>query len=123
MLHGDARTPDQPYSSLCSLLPIQVHAPAEDFLLLSYATSLSERSLFVLTSRPLPVGTEVLLNLQPHNSGDRLVVKGKVQRFHSGPGPKGMEMELQPLEEEEGSRRLVRLIDRFFAKKRTQASQ
>ena len=115
-LRGDPETPDRPYRSLSSLLPIQVHAPAEDFLLLSYATNLTEESLFVLASRSLPIGTDVLLNLQPHHTAERLLVKGKVQRFHSGPGPKGMEMTLQPPEEEEGTKRLVRLINRFFTK-------
>jgi Tfp pilus assembly protein PilZ len=118
---GETRNLEQPYGSLGSLLPVQVHAPTEDFLLLSYATNLSPESLFVLTSRPLPVGTEVLLNLQPHQSSERLMVKGRVHHFHSGPGPKGMEMSLQPIEEEEGSRKLGRLIARFFSKAEQQA--
>ena len=93
-------------------LSVQVHAPSENFLLLSYATRLSRDGIFVRASRPLPLGTEVRLDLHSHGDSERVSTFGKVIRVQDGPGMKGMEM---AFEAANGSRSeaLTRLLDRF----------
>lgn len=94
-------------------LSVQVHAPSENFLLVSYATGLSPDGLFVRASRTLPLGTRVRLALNANHSGDESVVTyGKVIRVHDGPGTRGMEM---AFESANGSKspELNRLLNRF----------
>ena len=97
---------------LGSALSVQVHAPAENFLLLSYATGLSSRGLFVRASRPLPTGTEVRLDLNSHGEQERVVAYGKVIRIHDEPGNRGMEMAFDSSRTDEEPQ-LQQLVSRY----------
>ena len=101
-----------PRSHAGSALSVQVHAPSENFLLMSYATGLSHDGIFVRASRPLPLGTEVRLDLHSRGDSERIVTFGKVIRVHDEPGMRGMEM---AFEAANGSRSaaLDRLLDRI----------
>ena len=81
-------------------------------MLLSYATGLSTNGIFVRASRPLPLGTEVRLDLHSHGESERVVTRGKVIRVNNEPGRRGMEMSF---EASNGSRcgELDRLLARF----------
>ncbi|MBW2733894.1 MAG: PilZ domain-containing protein [Deltaproteobacteria bacterium] len=72
-------------------LAVQVHAPAEDVLLFTYAMNISHRGVYVRANRPLPQGASVSLDLQPSTPTERLTVKGVVVRVVDQEGsPRGM---------------------------------
>ncbi len=111
MVSGRSKTQPDRRSHPGSALSVQVHAPSENFLLLSYATGLSQDGLFVRASRPLPEGTEVRLALHSHGDSEQVVTHGKVILVHDEPGQRGMEMAFKA----NGSRcaALDRLLDRL----------
>lgn len=112
MPNGLPKVQLNPRSHTGSALSVQVHAPSENFLLLSYATGLSHDGIFVRASRPLPLGTEVRMDLHSHGDTERIVTFGTVIRVHDEPGRRGMEM---AFEAANGSRSaaLDSLLDRI----------
>ena len=112
MSRPTARAQNQPAAATGAGLSVQVHAPSENFLLLSSATGVSRDGVFVRASRPLPLGTEVRLDLSSHGDAERVSTFGKVIRVQDGPGVRGMEMAFM---QANGARSeaLARLLDRF----------
>lgn len=96
------------------MLSVQLHAPSEDVLLLTYATDLSDCGVFVRANRPLPLGTRVKLQLQ-QTRGERIVVAAEVVRVPPE-GPRGMGLSF--VDTDEGIREGIgRLIGRCGAEK------
>ena len=84
---------------VCCSLAVQVHAPSEDVLLFTYATNMSQDGIYVRANRPLPVGTEVNLDLHPHATSERVRVAGRVVRVTEvgTKEPRGMGVCFAPL--------------------------
>ncbi len=112
MSKPSAREQNKRAATSAAGLSVQVHAPSENFLLLSSATGVSRDGVFVRASRPLPLGTEVRLDLSSHGEADGVSTFGTVIRVQDGPGVRGMEM---AFEQANGARSeaLARLLDRF----------
>jgi uncharacterized protein (TIGR02266 family) len=92
-------------------LSVQLHAPSEDVLLLTYATDLSPAGVFVRANRPLPVGTCVRLELQPDRA-EHVAIEGTVVRVaNERGGPRGMGLCFVPADEE-ASAQLKRMFER-----------
>ncbi|MCA9668887.1 MAG: PilZ domain-containing protein [Myxococcales bacterium] len=85
---------------------MQVHAPTEDVLLLTYALNLSTAGAFVRANRPLPVGTKVRVELCRQR--ERISLEGVVVRVEGEPRGMGMRFDLDASSESA----LERLVDR-----------
>lgn len=113
-LDGPTSTEQRRQPRVSCTLSVQVHAPAEDVLLFTYATNLSSTGLFVRANRPLPVGTRVNLELQPQSMSERLSLEGLVVRAAdaaaAGPRGMGLSFEARSLDDQ---RLLRRLLQRF----------
>lgn len=95
-------------------LAVQVHAPAEDVLLFTYATNISAEGVYVRANRPLPEGVYVSLDLQPGAPGEHLKIKGVVVRtVEDLRRPRGMGIAfVEPQERElEALQRLIARLD------------
>ena len=93
------------------VLSVQLHAPSEDVLLLTYATDFSPAGVFVRANRPLPVGTRVRLELQPDRA-ERVAIEGTVVRVATEVGgPRGMGLCFVPADEA-ASTQLRRMFER-----------
>jgi uncharacterized protein (TIGR02266 family) len=93
------------------VLSVQLHAPTEDVLLLTYATDFSPAGVFVRANRPLPVGTRVRVELQP-DRGQRVAIEGTVVRVaNEVGGPRGMGLCFVPADEA-ASMELERMFER-----------
>ena len=100
--------------SSCAL-SVQLHAPSEDVLLFTYATNISPDGVYVRANRPLPVGAEVRLDLQPPAPSEAVRIAGVVVRVADGERePRGIGvafMREQPPEQEDALDRLLNRVD------------
>jgi hypothetical protein len=73
-------------------VPVDIHAPSADCLLVTYATNLSATGVFVRVSQPLPIGSKLCIRLKPYGSLGEFEVQGAVVRHALGLDghPRGM---------------------------------